>query len=82
MEAKSFDDREMINNPNTNRSKDSSIENKTTATNNDTDTMIVDEIILTVQGETTFEFASIQSEASILSIQVILTCNMNCFIDI
>ena len=39
----------MIKNPNTNSSKDSSIENKTTATNNDTDTMIVDEIILTVQ---------------------------------
>ena len=32
--------------------------------------MIVDEMILTVQGETSFEFASIQSEASILSIEV------------
>ena len=72
----------MIKKHNTNISKDSSIENKTTATNNDTDTMIVDEIILTVQGETSFEFASIQSEASILSIQVILKSIMNCFIDI
>ena len=71
VEAKPFDDNEMIKNPNANSSKDSSIENKTTATNNDADTMIVDEMILTVQGETSFEFASIQSEASILSIEVL-----------
>ena len=61
----------MIKKHNTNISKDSSIENKTTATNNDTDTIIVDEIILTDEGETSFEFASIQSEASILSIEVL-----------
>ena len=72
----------MIKKPNTNSSKDSSIENKTTATNNDANSIIVDEMILTVQGETSFEFASIQSEASILSIQVILKSIMNCFIDI
>ena len=70
VEAKPFDDNDMIKNSNANSSKDSSIENKTTATNNDADTMIVDEMILTVQGETSFEFASIQSEASILSIEV------------
>ena len=61
----------MIKKHNTNISKDSPIENKTTATNNDTDTIIVDEIILTDEGETSFEFASIQSEASILSIEVL-----------
>ena len=82
VEAKSLDDNVMIKKSNTNSSNDSSIENKTTATNNDADKRIVDEMILTVQGETSFEFASIQSEASILSIQVISTCNMNCFIDI
>ena len=71
VEAKPFDDNDMIKNSNANSSKDSSIENKTTATNNDADTMIVDEMILTVQGETSFEFASIQSEASILSIEVL-----------
>ena len=71
----------MIKHPNTNSSKDSSIENKTTATNNDVHKRIVDEMILTVQGETSFEFASIQSEASILCIEVLLTCYSNCFID-
>ena len=47
-----------------------SMKNKTFERSNTTDKTIVDEMILTVQGETSFEFASIQSEASILSIEV------------
>ena len=42
----------------------------TVGTNNTDDKRIVDEQILLVQGETSFEFTSIQSEASILSIEV------------
>ena len=42
----------------------------TVGINNTDDRRIVDEQILLVQGETSFEFTSIQSEASILSIEV------------
>ena len=71
VEANQFDEKMTVNRSISDDFKNIEIDNESLAINNSKDDRIVDELILSIQGETSFEFSSIQSEASILSIEVI-----------
>ena len=71
VEANQFDDKMTVNRSISDEFKNIEINNESFAINNSKDDRIVDELILSIQGETSFEFSSIQSEASLLSIEVI-----------
>ena len=71
VEANQFDDKMAVNRSISDGFKNIEINNESLAINNSKDDTIVDELILSIQGETSFEFSSIQSEASLLSIEVI-----------
>ena len=71
VEANQFDDKMAVNRSISDDYKNVEINNESLAINNSEDDRIVDELILSIQGETSFEFSSIQSEASLLSIEVI-----------
>ena len=71
IEAKQFEDKIAENRSISDDFKNIEIDNESLAINNSKDDRIVDELILSIQGETSFEFSSIQSEASLLSIEVI-----------
>ena len=73
VEANQFDEKMAVNRSISDGFKNIEIDNKLLAINNSKDDRIVDELILSIQGETSFEFSSIQSEASLLSIEVIST---------
>ena len=71
VEANQFDEKMTVNRSISDDFKNIEIDNESLAINNSKDDRIVDELILSIQGETSFEFSSIQSEASLLSIEVI-----------
>ena len=71
VEANIFDEKMVVNHSISDGFKNIEINDESLATNNSKDDRIVDELILSIQGETSFEFSSIQSEASLLSIEVI-----------